>query len=536
MEKQNTAETFRILVTDDLSPQGIARLESASDVEFNIVKGLTPETLVEHISGYDGLIVRSSVTVTEQVLTAADRLKVIGRAGAGVDNVDIEAASKRGIIVMNTPSANTVATTEHTMALLLALCRQIPQAYVSVKQGRWDRQSFTGLQLYRKTIGIIGMGRIGARVALRCQAFGMEVITYDPYLGDEVAHDLKVKRVDLAELFARSDFITLHAALTGDTEKIIDAEAIAQMKRGVRLINAARGALIDEAALIDGLRSGKISGAALDVFSEEPIPAHSPLLEMENVIFTPHLAGSTEEAQRDVGTQIVDQMLDALHDLDYRNVINMPIVDANLLRQLRPFLLLAEKVGSLQTQLTDDAIHHVEVEIKGDDIDSHIKPITVAILKGMLEPILWESVNYVNAPHLAQQRGITVSQTSGLPTPDYPNLISCRVEWAGSSRTIAATLFSEDEPRLVQIDGYRLDVRPEGIILVIYSHDRPGFIGRVGTVLGELGINIATWRTGRTKPGGLAVSFISVDNDVPEDVIKLLQQFELIMKIKKVRL
>ncbi len=528
--------TYRVLITDDLSPEGLALLEAAPDVEFEVIKGLTSAALAERIPGYDGLIVRSSVKVTAEVLAAADRLKVVGRAGVGVDNIDVNTANLRGIIVMNTPGANTIATVEHTMALLLALCRHLPQAYTRLKTGQWERQNFVGIQLYRKTIGVIGMGRIGTRVALRCQAFGMEVLAYDPYLSDEVAHDLKVKPVDLPELFAQSDFITLHAALTSQTEQLIDAQAIAQMKDGVRIINAARGALIDEAALIEGLRSGKVAGAALDVFSTEPLPPNSPLLHLDNVIVTPHLAASTVEAQQDVGTQIVAQILDALRGLDYRNAINMPIVDAKLLAQLQPFLNLAEKVGSLQTQLAGDAIQRVEVEVKGEMIETHIKAFTVAILKGLLEPVLYEGVNYINAPHLARQRGIVVSQTSGLPTPDYPNLISCRVTWGSESRTIAATLFHNDEPRLVQIDEYHFDVRPEGIILVMGNEDRPGFIGRVGTILGEHGLNIAAWRYGRTKPYGLALSFIRLDSDVPDEVIDLLLDFQPVNWIKKVRL
>jgi D-3-phosphoglycerate dehydrogenase len=529
--------TYKILITDDISPQGLAELRKADDVAFDIAQGLTTEALAQQIPGYDGLIVRSSVQVTEAVLAAADHLKVVGRAGVGVDNIDVPAASIRGIIVMNTPGANTIATAEHTMSLLLALCRHVPQAYARLKQGTWDRKSFLGSQLYRKTIGIIGMGRIGSAVAIRCQAFGMAVLAYDPFLSDEAAKELKVKLVTLPELYAQSDFITLHAALTPKTEKIINAEAIAQMKVGARLINTARGALIDEAALVAGLQSGKIAGAALDVFIEEPISPEHPLLAMDNVIITPHLAASTIEAQRDVGTQIVVQMLDALRSVDFRNTINMPFTDASLLRSMQPFLSLAEKVGSLQAQLAEDTIQRVEVEIKGDEISEHIKPITVAILKGMLEPGLDKSVNYINAPHLVQRHGITVSQIRGLPTPDYPNLISCRVEWrGGGSRTAAATLFNRDEPRLVQIDGYRVDVRPEGIILVTHSHDRPGFIGRVGTLLGEHNINIATWRTGRSKPGGLAISFISVDSDIPETVLELLQKVELVMKVRKIRL
>jgi D-3-phosphoglycerate dehydrogenase len=529
--------SYKILITDELSPQGLAQLESATDVDFDIITGLTPAGLAERITGYDGLIVRSSVKVTEAVFNAADQLKVVGRAGAGVDNIDVAAASLHGVIVMNTPGANSIATAEHTMALLLALCRHIPQAHASLKAGRWDRKSYVGIELYRKTIGVVGIGRVGSLVAARCQAFGMEVLAYDPYLPDEVAHELKVKLVDLPELLAESDLITLHAALTADTKGLIDAEAIAHMKPGVRIVNASRGAIIDDAALAEGIRSGKVAGVALDVYPEEPPSPDNPLLGLEQVITTPHLAASTVEAQRDVGTQIVEQVLDALRGLDFRHAINMPIVDANLLQNLRPFLSLAEKLGSLQTQLADDAIRKVEVEIEGEEISNQIKPLTVAILKGMLEPILDRSVNYVNAPHLAQARGIVVSQVTGLPTPDYPNLITCRVEWdGGGSRTVAATLFSTREPRLVQIDGYRVDVRPEGTILVTQSHDRPGFIGQVGTLLGEHGINIATWRTGRDKPYGMAISFISIDSDVPDEVMKRLLEIELVSKVRKVQL
>jgi D-3-phosphoglycerate dehydrogenase len=530
--------TFKILITDDLSPQGLAQLQEADDVTFDVVKGLTEEALTRRIPGYDGLIVRSSVKVTETVLAAADQLKVVGRAGVGTDNIDITAASIRGIIVMNTPGANTIATAEHTMTMLLALCRHLPQAYTCLKQGQWDRKSFIGLQLKRKTIGIIGMGRIGTRVALRCQAFGMKVLAYDPFLSDEVAHDLKVTPVNLAELLAQSDFITLHAALTPDTEKIIDAKAVAQMKDGVHLINAARGALIDEAAIVDGLQSGKIAGAALDVFAEEPLSPENPLLKMENVIVTPHLAASTVEAQRDVSTQIVIQMLNALRELDFHNAINMPFTDASLLQTMQPFLTLAEKVGSLQTQLAEGAIERVEIEIKGDEINNHIKPITVAILKGLLGPILHQTINYINAPHLAQRRGIAVSQTSGLPTPDYPNLISSRVEWPGGNCTIAGTLFNRDEPRLVQVDNYRIDVRPEGIILVMSNRDQPGIIGRVGTILSQHDINISSWRDGctGTKPNGRGLSFIGVDSDIPENVFDALCSFEWVLKVKKVRL
>ena len=461
---------------------------------------------------------------------------MIGLAGVGVDNVDVESASKRGVIVMNTPGANTIATAEHTMALLLALCRHVPEAHYTLQKTRqWDRKRFIGRQLHRKTIGIIGMGRIGAQVAGRCQAFGMKVLTYDPYLSDDLARELKVNRVDLDELLACSDFISLHTALTPQTRQIINAKTIAKMKDGVRIINAARGALIDENDLVEALQSGKIAGAALDVYSQEPLPADSPLHKLDNVIITPHLAASTVESQRDVSVQIIDQMLNALREQDFCNTINMPIVDATLLKTLQPFLDLAEKVGSLQTQLAGGAIHRVEVEIKGDEIRPHIKPITVAILKGILDPILHQTVNFINAPHLAHERGIAISQTSSLPTPDYPNLISCQVEWVDGSRMISATLFGQDEPRLVLVDSYRIDVRPEGILLIIHSQDCPNFIGQVGMLLGQYNTSIADWRTGRCGPRGQALSFINIESDVPDEVIKTILKFEMVKKVDKIQ-
>jgi len=528
--------TYRILITDDLSPQSLTRLEEAEGVTYDVIKGLSEAELIERIVDYDGLIVRSSVTVTEGVLKASDRLKVVGRAGVGVDNIDVPTASMLGIIVMNTPGANTVATAEHTFALMLSLLRNIPQAHQRLKEGQWDRKVFTGRQLYRKTIGIIGMGRIGARMAIRCQAFGMEVLAYDPYLSDEVAHELNIKPVDLTELFERSHIISLHAAKTPETEKIINAAAIDKMKDQVRIINAARGALIDEAALIEGLRSGKVGGAALDVFAEEPLPADHPFLQFDNVIVTPHLAASTVEAQRDVGTQIVDQLLDALHDRDFRNALNMPVANASLLKTLHPYLSLAEKLGSLQAQLADDAIQRVEIEVKGSAIRDHIKPITVGLLKGMLQPYLEQTVNYVNAPHLARNRGIQISQSNNLSTRHFTNLVTCRVMWEGGERTVSVTLFDDNEPRLVQIDKYRLDVYPGGFMLGIANQDHPGFIGKIGTILGENDINIAAWRYGRNEAYGQALSFLRVDQDVPDDIVETLLNTDSVNWVKKVKL
>ena len=477
---------FRILVTDDLSQEAVDLLNANADVDFDVAKGLSPEQLEQRIVGYDALIVRSSARATAEVIAAGDKLKVIGRAGVGVDNINIPAASERGIVVMNTPGANTVATAEHTMALLLALCRNVPQAVQSLREGRWDRKQYKGVEVRDKTIGIIGLGRIGRRVARRCRAFGMDVICYDPYLSDERAHQMRIERVPLDELFTRSDFITLHAALTPKTKGMIDKEAIGKMKRGVRIVNAARGDLIDEEALLYGLESGIVAGAALDVLSQEPANPNNPLLHMENVLVTPHLAASTQEAQRQVGIQIVDQVIDALHEIDFRNAVNMPAIDGQARRELRPYLAMAESMGSMQNQMAPDAITKVEIGVLGNIIDQHIKPVTVAILKGLLEPVSNVRVNQVNAPHIAMERGIQVAQTSGLQSTDYPNLITCRVEWNGGSRTMTATLFSQDEPRIVEVDGFRVDVIPEGTILVAWSHDQPGFIGKVGTLLGDL--------------------------------------------------
>lgn len=528
--------TFRILVTDDLSPEAVQLLDAHDDIDFDVAKGLSPEELEQRIGGYDALIVRSSARATADVIAAADKLKVIGRAGVGVDNINIPAASERGIVVMNTPGANTVATAEHTMALLLALCRNVPQAVQSLREGRWDRKQYKGVEIREKTIGIVGLGRIGRRVARRCRAFGMEVICYDPYLSDERAHQMRIERVSLDDLLQRSDFITLHAALTPKTTGIIDKQAIGKMKPGVRIVNAARGALIDEQALIEGIEAGIIAGAALDVLSQEPADPDNPLLHMDNVVVTPHLAASTQEAQRQVGIQIVDQVIDALHDVDFRNAVNMPAIDGQARKELRPYLAMAERLGTLQNQMAFDAITKLEIAVQGQVIDQHIKPVTVAILKGLLEPVSNVLVNQVNAPHIAMERGIQVAQTTGLHSADYPNLISCRVEWEGGSRTMAATLFSHDEPRIVDVDGFRIDVIPEGTILVAWSHDQPGFIGKVGTLLGDLGINIATWRTGRTGLGELALSFITVDGDVPEEVIEQLSKTPPIERIIKVLL
>ena len=526
---------FKILVTDNLSSQALQRLDMADDVGYDVVHRPPPDELRRIIRDYDAIIIRSSARVSADLLAAAPKLRVVGRAGVGLDNVDIDAASLRGVIVMNTPGANTVATAEHTLAMLLALCRHIPQADHSMRDGDWARSKFLGVQLYGKNLGVVGLGRIGARVAQRAQAFGMTVVAFDPYINRELARDLKVELVTLEELLSRSDFITLHAALTPDTTALINAERIARMKPGVRLVNCARGALVDEDALLDGLRSGHIAGAALDVFSDEPLPDDNPLRALTNVVLTPHLAASTEEAQRDVGTQIVDQVLDALRGVDFRNAVNVPVADPAVFREIRPFLLLAEKLGGLQMQLSEGPIMRVEVEFQGEQIAEHAKALTVALLRGLLDPICDMPVNYINSPHLAMQRGISVSETRGLLVTQYANLVSCRVFWDAGERLVSGSLLGRELPRLIQIDDFRMDAQLEGIILVLESEDVPGVIGRVGTVLGASAINIAEWRLGRTGAGGQALSFINLDSPAPPELLAELQNLNGVTGVRQLR-
>ena len=526
---------FRILVSDPLSPAGLERLRAAPDVHVDAPGKVGRERLLEIIGDYDALIIRSGTRVDAEVLDRARRLKVIGRAGIGLDNVDLERATARGILVMNTPQANVIATAEQTMALILALCRHLPQAHASLARGEWDRQRFLGIQLYHKRLGIIGFGRIGRQVAARAQAFGMEVVAYDPYISEEVALDMKVRVVTLEELLQTADIITVHTTLTPETRGMIGREEIAMMKPGVRLVNCARGGIIDETALYEALRSGHVAGAALDVYSVEP-PINNPLIGLPNVVHTPHLGASTVEAQRDVSTQIADQVLKALRGEDYRNAVNLPFVAGPGFARLRPYLELAEKMGRLLALLAPGRIRRIEVEVKGEEIAEQVKPLTIALLKGLLSPFLGEVVNYINAPLLATERGIALSQTRGLETPDYPNLIACHAVGSEGEQQIAGTLFSRHEPHIVQVGPYRLDFCPEGTLLVMQSRDIPGVIGRVGTILGNHQINIAEWRTGRTAPGGEAFSVITLDEAAPDAVLAAIEALPQVRTVRQITL
>lgn len=526
---------FRILISDKLGAAGIERLDQAGDAMYEHKPGLSREELLDTIGDYDALIVRSGTRVDADVIHAGKKLRVIGRAGMGVDNIDIREATMRGIVVMNTPDANSVATAEQALTLMLALSRHTAPAHASVLAGEWRRSDFVGVELKDKTLGIIGFGRIGRLVAQRAQAFEMTVVAYDPYVSEQVGRELDVMLVDLDDLLAQSDWITLHTAATPETKNIIDADTIGQMKRGVRIVNAARGKLIDDDALVQALKEGHIAAAAVDVYRQEP-PQNNPLIGMPNVLHTPHLGASTEEAQRAVATEIVDQVLQALRGQDYRNALNMPIPGGAELAGARPYVSLAEKIGVLHGALAQETIEHVEIEVSGEDVDRLVRPVAAALLKGLFQWSGDESINYINAPLIADERGIAVTQTTGVASIDYPNLISCRVRWSGGQRTLAGVLFGGSEPRIVQVDQYQLDANPKGNVLILQNRDVPGVIGQVGTILAAYDVNIGEWRMGRETPGGEALSFINLDNDPPSPVLEALEKISAITQVKLVKL
>jgi D-3-phosphoglycerate dehydrogenase len=526
---------YRILVSDKLGDIGLQRLEEAADASYDLKTNLSKEELLAIIPEYDALIVRSSTKVDADILAAGTNLKVVGRAGIGVDNIDIKAATMRGIIVMNTPQANAIATAELTLGLILALSRNIAPAHASLAAGEWRRSELVGNQIYRKILGVIGFGRIGRLVAKRAQSFGMEVLAFDPFVSEEVAHELGVTLVDMDDLAAQADYITLHTVLTPDTEKMIDAKLISQMKDGVSIINCARGKLLDEAALAEALQSGKVAGAAVDVYSVEP-PKDNPLIGLPNVLHTPHLGASTKEAQRDVATQIVDQLLDALRGIDFRNTINMPFAAGPDFMTTQPYMDLAEKLGVLQAALAPAPVRRVEVEVRGDMVDRLVRPVAAALLKGLLEYSLADYVNYINAPVLAEENGITISQTKGITLVDYPNLISCQVYWEGGQRLIAGVLFGGKRPRVIQVDDYHLDANPQGIVLVMQNQDVSGVIGQVGTILAAYNVNIGEWRMGRHSPGGEAMSFINLDSELPPSVLDALEKISAVTHVNLVNL
>ncbi len=526
--------TPKVLISDALSPAAVAIFKDRGiDVEFQPGLGKEKERLADAINGFDGLAIRSATKVTAKILERAQNLKVIGRAGIGVDNVDIPAATARGIIVMNTPFGNSITTAEHTVTLMLALARQIPEADASTRAGKWEKNKFLGVEIYGKTLGIIGCGNIGSIVADRAIGLKMKVIAYDPYLSPERALRLGVEKVDLEDLLRRADFITLHTPATEKTRNIINADTLALMKKGVRLINCARGELIDEAALFEALQSGHVAGAALDVFAEEPA-TNSPLFALHNVVCTPHLGASTMEAQENVALQVAEQMSDYLLRGAISNAVNFPSITAEEAPKLKPFIALAEKLGSFAGQLTESGIQRVQISYEGAVAQMNTRALTSAAIAGLLRPML-QDVNVVSAPVVAKERGIIVEETRREAEGDYDSLITLGVVTERNTRSVAGTVYADGRPRIINIKGIRMDAEFGPSMLYVTNQDKPGFVGRFATLLAGAGINIATFHLGRESAGGNAIALVEIDGTVPPDVLARVQEIPNVQQVKPLR-
>jgi len=524
----------KVLISDALSPAAVQIFRDRGvEVDFQPKLGADKEKLAELVGDFDGLAVRSATKVTPKVLEQAKRLKVIGRAGIGVDNVDIPAATARGIIVMNTPFGNSITTAEHAITLMLALARQIPQADTSTQAGRWEKNRFMGVEITSKTLGVIGCGNVGSIVADRALGLKMKVIAYDPFLTPERAVDLGVEKVELDDLFARADFITLHTPLTETTRNLIGARALASMKPGVRLINCARGGLVVEADLAAALDSGHVAGAAIDVFAEEPAVA-SLLFGRDNVVATPHLGASTSEAQENVALQIAEQIADFLLTGAVSNAVNMPSLTAEEAQRLSPYMKLAEQLGSFAGQLTETGIKSVAVEYEGAIAELNVKPLTAIALTGLLSPQL-ASVNMVNAPVICRERDIRVSETRRAEPVDYQTLIRVVVETERRRREVAGTLFGGDKPRLVSVEGIALEAELGRNVLFVRNSDKPGFIGALGNALGAAAVNIATFHLGRAAPGGEAIALVEVDQALTPPILDTVRALPNVIQVKALR-
>jgi len=521
----------KVLISDALSPAAVQIFKDRGiEVDFQPSLGKDKEKLAEIIGNYDGLAIRSATKVSAKILEKAKNLKVIGRAGIGVDNVDIPAATARGIIVMNTPFGNSITTAEHAISLMLALARQIPEADSSTRAGKWEKNKFMGVEIFSKTLGIIGCGNIGSIVADRAIGLRMKVIAYDPFLSEERASDLGVEKVDLDTLFKRADFITLHTPLTEKTKNIIDAAAIKKMKKGVRIINCARGGLVDEVAIAEALKSGQVAGAAFDVFVTEPA-TESPLFGLPNVVCTPHLGAATSEAQENVALQVAEQMSDYLLRGAISNAVNFPSISAEEAPKLRPFIALAEKLGSFAGQLTETGLSKVQISYEGAVAQMNTKALTSAAVAGLLRPML-QDVNVVSAPVVAKERGIVVEETTREMAGDFESLITVTVVAQTQTRSVSGTVFADGRPRIVNIKGIRMDAEFGPSMIYITNLDKPGFIGRFSSTLGEAGINIATFHVGREAPGGNAIALIEIDGELPADLLAKVRALPQVQQAK----
>jgi D-3-phosphoglycerate dehydrogenase len=520
----------RVLIADQLSPAAVAVFKErglAADVKV----GLAKEELERIVENYDGLAVRSATKVTAKVIAAAQKLRVVGRAGIGVDNIDVKAATARGVIVMNTPFGNSITTAEHAISLMMALARQIPEADRSTQAGKWEKSKFMGVELYAKTLGVIGCGNIGSIVADRAIGLKMKVVAFDPFLSPERAIELGVEKVELDQLLRRADFITLHTPLTDKTRNIIDASALAKTRKGVRVVNCARGGLVDEPALAAALKSGQVAGAAFDVFEVEP-PRDSPLFGLANVICTPHLGASTSEAQENVALQVAEQMADYLLKGAVSNAVNFPNISAEEAPRLRPWVKLAEQLGLFAGQLTETSIKGVRIEYSGEVATLNTKPLTAAALAGVLRPVL-SDVNMVSAAISARDRGIQVEEVTRGQKGAFESYVRLTVHTPEYDRSVAGTVFSDGRPRIIQVRDIDMEFEIAPRMLFIRNQDKPGFLGKFGMLMGEAGLNIATLNLGRDKPGGEAICMVAIDEPVPDDVLAKVKALPQVKRVNR---
>ena len=525
----------KVLLSDTLSDGWQDVFDGESDIQVDVNTGLSESELCEIVGDYSALIVRSSTQVTRKVLEAGDNLQVIGRAGVGVDNIDLDAATERGVVVMYAPSGNTISTAELTLAMLLSLSRNIPQATTSLKGGQWDRKSYTGVELAGKTLGIIGVGRVGQQVASYARSFGLKLLGIDPFLSDERARQLDVDLVSYDELFAEADYITLHTVLNDSTRNLIDAGALARCKTGVRIINCARGGLVDEQALLEAIESGKVAGAALDVYDSEPPPEDYPLLKRPEVICTPHLGASTLEAQEKVAIQIAEEVKNALLDRPFQNAVNLPSIDSAHFEEISPYLVLAEKVGSLHAQLMSGHLRRIMCQFQGVIREYATGPLTADVLKGVLSSSTEEPVTQVNARIFADRRGIKIEETKS-DHQDYVNLITVDCETSEETTAISATVFGRRDARLVRFDDIEVKAKLEGHMLFLSNKDEPGVVGRLGLILSEANINISDLALGRKEAGSEAIMVFNIDTPAPSDLLERIENEDLVYWVKQVNL
>ena len=521
---------MKVLVSDNLGEIGVNMFKQTDGIDVDVRTGLSPDDLKAVIGQYDALVIRSATKVTEDLLASARRLKVVGRAGIGLDNVDIPAATKRGVVVMNTPSGNVVTTAEHAIAMMLSLTRNIPEGTMSLKEGRWEKKRLQGREVFNKTIGIIGFGKIGSIVADRARGLKMQVIVYDPFVTPEQIEKSGFTSVNLEELYARSDYITVHVPKLKDTIGLLDKHAFAYMKDGVMIINCARGGILNESDLKDAILSGKVAGAALDVFEQEP-PSETALIGLDRIVCTPHLGASTKEAQTKVARTIAEQIIDYLKHGTIVNAVNVSSVTGDLLEKIGPYLTLAEQMGCLQAQLPQGPIKEVAIEYEGDFNGLDLSPVTTAVLKGLLTPIVKDDVNFVNAQALAKERGIKVTETNSKKALEYLNLITVKTITSEATSTVSGTLFGKKDPRIVKINKFRLEMIPSGHMALINNIDKPGSIGEIGVTLGDHGINIGRMQVGQEEDGDRNIIFLTTDTPIPPDVAEAMRHLSLVKTV-----